>query len=158
MEKKVNSIIKEEITIIKEKLRNEKVKNILCIEWLDPLMVAGNWIPDLLDISKSFGIIGKSGKNSPFIKLEEIEIEKFDHVIFMPCGYDILKTEKEIKEKNYPFMNILESKKKFIVDGNKYFNRPSASLLESVKILCEIIHPNIFLPQPSYKRWIEFKN
>ena len=150
--------IKEEITIIKEKLRNEKVKNILCIEWLDPLMVAGNWIPDLLDISKSFGIIGKSGKNSPFIKLEEIEIEKFDHVIFMPCGYDILKTEKEIKEKNYPFMNILESKKKFIVDGNKYFNRPSASLLESVKILCEIIHPNIFLPQPSYKRWIEFKN
>ena len=150
--------IKEEITIIKEKLRNEKVKNILCIEWLDPLMVAGNWIPDLLGISKSFGIIGKSGKHSPFIKSEEIKIENFDHVIFMPCGYDILTTEKELREKKYHFMSIFENKKKFIVDGNKYFNRPSASLLESVKILCEIIHPNIFLPQPSYKRWIEFKN
>ena len=49
----------------------------------------------------------------------------------------------------------LKKKKKFIVDGNRYFNRPSASLLNSLKILCEIIHPNVFHPMPGHDRWIE---
>ena len=73
----------------------------------------------------------------------------------MPWGYDIYKTKSELEKFNYLFMKVFKHKKKFIVDGNKYFNRPSTSLLESIKILCEIIHPNIFLPQPSYERWIE---
>ena len=147
--------IKKEILWIKEKLRNEKVKKILCIEWLDPLMVAGNWIPDLLSFSKGQSIIGESGKHSPFIKLENINEKDFDYIIIMPCGYDIFKTKCELEKFNYLFMKVFKHKKKFIVDGNKYFNRPSTSLLESIKILCEIIHPNIFLPQPSYERWIE---
>lgn len=147
--------IKEETLNIKEKSKDEKTKNILCIEWLDPLMVAGNWIPDLLDFSNGKSIIGKSGKHSPFIKLDDIDVKDFDHVIFMPCGYDIFKTENELKKFDYLFLKEFKNKKKFIVDGNRYFNRPSASLFESTRILCEIIHPNIFPPKPSYDRWIE---
>ena len=147
--------IKEEILLIEKKLRDEKLKKTLCIEWLDPLMVAGNWIPDLINFSKAHSIIGESGKHSPFVKLGDIDEQDFDYIIIMPCGYDIFKTESELKKFNYLFMKKFKNKKKFIVDGNKYFNRPSTSLLESIRILCEILHPNIFLPKPSYDRWIE---
>ena len=40
-------------------------------------------------------------------------------------------------------------------DGNKYFNRPGPSLTENINILCEILHPNLFKPNPSSKRWIK---
>ena len=147
--------IKKEIFLINERLKNTKIKNILCIEWLDPLMVAGNWVPDLLDLSNGKSIIGESGVHSPFVQIENIDEEDIDIVIFMPCGYDIYKTEEEIKKFNYLFMSTFKNKKKFIVDGNRYFNRSGPNIVENVKILCEIIHPDIFLPKPSYQRWIE---
>ena len=156
--KKADSLINEiksEILLIKEKLKNENSKKILCIEWLDPLMVAGNWIPDLLSFANSQSIIGESGKHSSFFKLDDIDENDFDYIIIMPCGYDIYKTKSELEKIDYLFMKRFKNKRKFIVDGNRYFNRPSTSLLESIKILCEIIHPNIFLPKPSYRRWIE---
>ena len=53
-------------------------------------------------------------------------------------------------------MNFFNGKEQIIVDGNKYFNRPGPDILESIKILCEIIHPNIFIPKPTLKRWIKY--
>ena len=44
--------------------------------------------------------------------------------------------------------------KKVLVDGNKYFNRPGPDLLESTRILAEIIHPDIFPAKQNIERWI----
>ena len=32
----------------------------------------------------------------------------------------------------------------FITDGNAYFNRPGPRLVDSLEILAEILHPDIF--------------
>ena len=40
----------------------------------------------------------------------------------MPCGFDINRTKEEILKADVDYSNILKDKKKFIVDGNKYFN------------------------------------
>ena len=50
---------------------------------------------------------------------------------------------------------LASNKEVFLVDGNRFFNRPGPSILESLYILCEIIHPDIFQPKPSNKRWIK---
>ena len=81
--------------------------------------------------------------------MKEVEI-----VIFMPCGFDINRTKEEILKADVDYSNILKDKKKFIVDGNKYFNRPGPDLLESTRILAEIIHPDIFPAEQNIKRWI----
>ena len=44
--------------------------------------------------------------------------------------------------------------KTFTVDGNKYFNRPGPDLLESTRILAEIIHPDIFPAKQNIERWV----
>ena len=72
----------------------------------------------------------------------------------MPCGFDIRRTKLEIKKSNLNFHSLLKQKEVFVVDGNKFFNRPGPRLLESIKILCEIIHPDVFKPEPSLERWI----
>ena len=83
-------------------------------------------------------------KSSHFIGTVDLLAEDFEKVIFMPCGFDINRSKKEILESNLDFLEILKEKK-FIVDGNKYFNRPGPDLLESTKILAEIINPQFFL-------------
>ena len=151
---KVIEIINKEINVIKKKLNFTNTKKVLCIEWIEPLMIAGNWIPEILRISNAENVLIESGKNSKFVSTSELSSNKFDIVIFMPCGFDIRRTKLEIKKSNLDFHSLLKQKKVFVVDGNKFFNRPGPRLLESIKILCEIIHPDVFKPEQSLERWV----
>ena len=151
---KVIEIINKEINVIKKKLNFTNTKKVLCIEWIEPLMIAGNWIPEILRISNAENVLIESGKNSKFVSTSELSSNKFDIVIFMPCGFDIRRTKLEIKKSNLNFNSLLKHKEVFVVDGNKFFNRPGPRLLESIKILCEIIHPDVFKPGPSLERWV----
>ena len=146
--------IKNEISKIKEKTSHSNVKNVLCIEWIEPIMTAGNWVPQLVEFAGGKSVLAKSGKNSNFIKLEYINFKEVDIVIFMPCGFDIKRSKEEISKANVDYLSNLKDKKTFIVDGNKYFNRPGPDLLESTRILAEIIHPDIFPAKQNIKRWI----
>ena len=146
--------IKNEINKIKVKTSNSKIKNVLCIEWIEPIMTAGNWIPQLVKFAGGKSILAKSGKNSNFIKHEHINFKEIDIVIFMPCGFDIKRSKKEILKANIDYSSNLKDKKTYIVDGNKYFNRPGPDLLESTRILAEIIHPDIFPAKQNIERWV----
>ena len=154
---KVVETINREINAIKKKLNSTNTKKVLCIEWIEPLMIAGNWIPEILRISNADNILIESGKNSKFVSAAELSSNKFDIVIFMPCGFDIRRTKLEIKKSSLDFHSLFKQKKVFVVDGNKFFNRPGPRLLESIKILCEIIHPDVFEPEPSLERWVTVK-
>ena len=146
--------IKNEINKIKEKTAKSKIKNVLCIEWIEPIMTAGNWIPQLVKFAGGKSVLAKSGKNSSFIKLEHINFKEVDIVIFMPCGFDIKRSKEEILKANIDYSSNLKDKKTYVVDGNKYFNRPGPDLLESTRILAEIIHPDIFPAKQNIERWI----
>ena len=146
--------IKNEISKIKEKTSHSNIKNVLCIEWIEPIMTAGNWVPQLVEFAGGKSVLAKSGKNSNFIKPEHINFKEVDIVIFMPCGFDIKRSKEEISKANVDYLSNLKDKKTFIVDGNKYFNRPGPDLLESTRILSEIIHPDIFPAKQNIKRWI----
>ena len=146
--------IKNEINKIKVKTSNTKIKNVLCIEWIEPIMIAGNWIPELVKFAGGKSVLAKSGKNSNFIKAEHINFKEVDIVIFMPCGFDIKRSKKEILKANIDYSSNLKDKKAYIVDGNKYFNRPGPDLLESTRILAEIIHPDIFPAKQNIERWV----
>ena len=146
--------IKNEINKIKVKTSNSKIKNVLCIEWIEPIMTAGNWIPELVKFAGGKSVLAKSGKNCNFIKPEYINFKEVDIVICMPCGFDIRRSKEEILKANIDYSSNLKEKKTYVVDGNKYFNRPGPDLLESTRILAEIIHPDIFPAKQNIERWI----
>tara|TARA_B100001027_G_scaffold65791_1_gene44637 strand:+ start:1074 stop:1973 length:900 start_codon:yes stop_codon:yes gene_type:complete len=154
---KIISNFNAKIKDIKKKLSKKKKKvKVLCVEWIEPLMLAGNWMPDLIRHVNGTNIVTTNEKYSPGISIEILNNLEFDVVIFLPCGFNISETLSELNY--FPKLNkLLQDKKKYIVDGNKFFNRPSTCIFESIDILCEILHPEVFGSYPSYERWIEFK-
>ncbi len=116
-------------------------------------MVAGNWMPELLYYSKANSVLAKPGFKSKIIDLANIPMETVDTVIIMPCGFRIERSKNEFLKLD--LRSLFNGKKVFIVDGNRYFNRPGPSVMESIDILCEILHPEIFDRRSSLERWIE---
>ena len=161
-----NQLIKNlEIRLNNIRNKTEKYKRpkVACIEWIDPLMAAGNWMPEMVHISGGEDVFGKKGKDSHWIKFDEIQKYNPDIIIFMPCGFNIKKTNDEVKNLLLPKtpwhdLKVFKDKKIFITDGNQYFNRPGPRLIESLEILAEIIHPNFFDFEHQNKGWINFFN
>lgn len=151
--------LKQRLKKIKEKNFSENHQSVACIEWTDPLMIAGNWIPEMVEIAGAKDVFGKKGKNSYWVKFDELIKKNPEIVIFMPCGFDINKTKEEVKillkqNKEWSSLKAYQNKKIFIVDGNQYFNRPGPRLIESIEILCEIFHPEKFQFNHQKKGWI----
>jgi len=139
----------------------KKKKTVACIEWIDPLMAAGNWIPEMVKISGGEDVFGKSGKDSHWITFDEIKNYDPEVIIFLPCGYNIEKTKEEvenllIKETKWNNLKAFKNKELFIVDGNQFFNRPGPRLVESLEIFAEIIQPNLFNFNHQQSGWINF--
>ena len=144
---------------IKNKTRNQKKPTVACVEWIDPLMAAGNWIPEMVEISGATDIFGKSGKDSHWIKFDEIKKYDPDIVVFLPCGFDISKTKEEVdylikNDEKWQNLKAFKNRNFFVVDGNQYFNRPGPRLVESVEIFAEIFHPKLFNFNHKKKAWI----
>jgi iron complex transport system substrate-binding protein len=66
----------------------------------------------------------------------------------MPCGFGIDRAAEEIKALEVqPFWSALRAVRDarvYLVDANHYFSRPGPRLVDSLEILAEILHPDVF--------------
>ncbi len=155
--------LEERINIIRHKLKfSDNKPKIACIEWLSPMMVAGNWTPELVSIAGGLSILAENGKHSPFIDFAAIQKEDPEIIILMPCGFSIQRTLQEIniliELPGWADLNAVKNNQIYIADGNQYFNRSGPRIVDSIEILAEIIHPKQFIFGYEGKGWIRFNN
>jgi iron complex transport system substrate-binding protein len=120
---------------------------IACIEWIDPLMAAGNWVPELVEIAGGTNLFGEAGKHSPWMTWEQLLERDPDVIAVMPCGWDIPRSRREMtpltSQPAWNRLKAVQNRRVFLTDGNQYFNRPGPRLVESAEILAELLHPGL---------------
>jgi iron complex transport system substrate-binding protein len=121
---------------------------VACIEWHEPLMAAGNWVPELVEMAGAINLFGQAGAHSPWMDWGQLVDADPDVIITMPCGFDLARTENELywltDRPEWPKLRAVKEGKVYLADGNQYFNRPGPRLVESLQILAEILHPEAF--------------
>ena len=136
--------MKNRISTLKKSYDVKSELTVAAIEWIDPLMAAGNWVPELIEMAGGLNLFGEAGKHSPWMEYKALIEKDPNNIIIMPCGYNIQKSIIEIdsliKQKGWKEINAVQNDKVFITDGNQYFNRPGPRIIESLEILIEIFH------------------
>ena len=155
----LKSEINERFKLLKDKLHGTVQKpTVLCIEWIEPIMVAANWVPELVGFAGGRNVMSVSGTDSKFCSWDEIKKTNPDIIIMMPCGFGIKRTLEDLhflqNIKGWEELKAVKENKVFVVDGNNYFNRPGPRLVDSAEILAEIIHPEIFERKYLEDAWI----
>lgn len=121
---------------------------VVTLEWLDPLMSAGNWIPELVEMAGGNNLFGEAGVHSPWLRWDELLAADPDMLVILPCGYDIPKAREELellsRRPAWTALTAVRNNRVYVTDGNQYFNRPGPRLVESLEILAEIMHPECF--------------
>lgn len=133
---------------------------VACIEWTDPLMAAGNWVPELVTLAGGKDCFGRAGKHSDWLTWQALQATDPDIIVVMPCGYDMAKTRQATQalaqHKSWSQLKAVRSGRVYLTDGNQYFNRPGPRLVESGDILAEIIHHKAPSPKRHPMGWSVF--
>lgn len=121
---------------------------VACVEWIEPLMAAGNWMPELVEMAGGINLFGEAGKHSPWMTWDALRAADPDVVIVLPCGFDIARSQQEMphltQQDGWHDLAAVRNGAVYLTDGNQYFNRPGPRLAESLEILAEILHPGAF--------------
>ena len=121
---------------------------VACVEWIDPLMAAGNWMPELVEMAGGINLFGEACRHSPWMTWDDLAAADPDVVVILPCGFDIPRAIAEMPaltdRPGWAGLTAVRSGRVHVADGNQYFNRPGPRLAESLEILAEILHPGAF--------------
>jgi iron complex transport system substrate-binding protein len=115
------------------------------IEWLDPLMLGGTWMPELIELAGGTAVGVERGQLAPTLTPGQLAALAPEVVIVKPCGFDLERAlgERDAIERNIARV-VSPGARVFVTDGNAFFNRPGPRLVESLEILAACLHPNLF--------------
>ncbi len=118
---------------------------VVCLEWFEPLYVAGHWVPELVTLAGGFDPLGRKGEPSFKIEWQSVLDAKPDVILLMPCGFDVRRAVKESTPlRNLNGWNELPAVKTgnvYALNGSAYFSRPGPRLVNGLEILARIIRP-----------------
>lgn len=118
------------------------------IEWIDPLMSAGNWMPQLIAMAGGENLFGEQGDHSPWMEWSSLCAADPYLVLIIPCGFDLGRTLEESRTlenlDGWRELRAVKAGRCYAADGHHYFNRPGPRLAESLEIVAEILHPAHF--------------
>jgi iron complex transport system substrate-binding protein len=134
-----------------EAMRGDSKVTVACIEWIEPLMAAGNWTPELIQMAGGIDVFGQAGVHSPWITWEELKDKNPDVIIIAPCGFDLARTKGELHWlTERPDFSQLAGRI-YLADGNQFFNRPGPRVVETLEMIAEMLAD---APTRNSDRWL----
>jgi iron complex transport system substrate-binding protein len=117
----------------------EPAPRVACIEWTEPIMVGGHWVPEMVRIAGGLDPLGIPGEPSRYAGWDEVIDAHPDVMVLMPCGYDLDRTLELVPEVSarpgFDALSSTRSGRVVAVDGSAYFNRPGPRITHGLEIL-----------------------
>jgi iron complex transport system substrate-binding protein len=133
---------------IRDQAQDLSRPTVAAIEWLEPLMAGGNWMPELIEIAGGESLFARAGEHSDWLKWATLIEADPDVILLLPCGFKIAQTVRDLNllTANPAWANLraVKTGHVYVIDGHHFFNRPGPRLVESAEIVAEILHADRF--------------
>lgn len=143
-----NSLVARRDSVIARASLSDHKPRVACLEWLDPLLVAGHWVPEMVSLAGGQDCLGKAGEPSFKVEWSDVMESDPDFILAMPCGFDVKRAIPEIPQlTDRPGWNETKAaieENLFVLDGGSYFSRSGPRLIDGLEMIAEILHPDFF--------------
>jgi iron complex transport system substrate-binding protein len=121
-----------------------KRPRVVSIEWLDPIMLGGTWMPELIELAGGAAAGAAAGQLAPTVTSAELARLRPEVVVVKPCGFNVERTLAERALIESAIVAAVPGARLYVTDGNAFFNRPGPRLVESLEIMSACLHPEVF--------------
>lgn len=131
----------------------ERRPRVLCVEWLDPPMPGGHWVPKMVEFAGGDNAPLTDGEPSRKVPWEEMRQLEPEIIVLMPCGFGPERAAREAdglwELKGWSGLPAVRKGHVYAVDGNAFFSRPGPRVVDGIETLAHIFHPDLFRTSPA---------
>lgn len=146
--------MQQRFAAVSEQVRDRDRPSVAFVEWVEPMMAGGNWMPELIEIAGGRNLFGKAGVRSDWMQYDDLRAADPDVIVVAPCGYDLPRCLQELEllraRPGWHDLKAVRSGRVCFADGNAYFNRPGPRLADSAEMLLEMLHPGLAHAVPAH--------
>jgi iron complex transport system substrate-binding protein len=118
---------------------------VVSLEWIDPLMLGGTWMPELIELAGGLAVGATAGQPAPTVSRSTLTELRPDVIVVKPCGFSLERTLAERDVIEHSVVEVVGAAARvYVTDGNAFFNRPGPRLVESLEIMAACVHPELF--------------
>ncbi|PSP72895.1 cobalamin-binding protein [Halobacteriales archaeon QS_3_64_16] len=118
------------------------------LDWLDPVMVAGHWVPELVETAGgTYDLAAPGDRSEP---RDWANVREYDPEVLVaaPCGFDLDQTAENLADltdrPGWEELSAVRDGRTVAIDGSQFLNRPGPRLVDSLELLAQVIHPEAF--------------
>ena len=122
--------------------------SVLHVEWADPLMCGGHWVPEMVDIAGGSNTFGDKDTGTFKLEWDEVVERQPDVIVMMPCGFDVKRGLEDVpilaERDGWKDLPAVRNDRVYVVDSGAYTSRSGPRLVTGLEIMAEMIHPELF--------------
>ena len=121
---------------------------VLHLEWVEPLMCGGHWIPEMVELAGGVNCFGRQDSGSFRLDWPEVVASQPEVIIVMPCGFNVQRACQDVpllaKQAEWSALPAVQQGRVYVVDAGAYTSRSGPRLVQGLEIFAEMIHPELF--------------
>ncbi|MFB6075456.1 MAG: ABC transporter substrate-binding protein [Haloarculaceae archaeon] len=132
--------------------RADERPRVAVLDWTDPVMVAGHWVPELVERAGGEYALEAAGARSRPREWGEIRDYDPEVLAVAPCGFGLAQIRENLDDltdrPGWADLAAVRNGRVHLVDGNHYLNRPGPRLVDAMAYLAALFHPDLFEAPP----------
>jgi iron complex transport system substrate-binding protein len=133
----------------------EQRPRVTVIEWIDPLMIAANWTPELVELAGGQYGLAQAGRHSQCVAWDEVKRYDPQVLLVAPCGFELARTVEESQQlANLPGwqeLSAVRDGRVWALDGDVHINCPSPGVVDTLELVAHLLNPKE-VPAPASVR------
>ena len=139
----------ERIEAVAERAKDvDKQPSVLHVEWADPVMCGGHWVPEMVDLAGGTNSFGDKDTGTLKLDWDEVVASQPEVIIMMQCGFDVKRALEDMPimsaKDGWASLPAVKNNRVYVIDAGAYTSRSGPRLVTGLEIMAEMIHPEIF--------------
>ncbi|MQF91055.1 MAG: hypothetical protein FI715_10830 [SAR202 cluster bacterium] len=126
----------------------DKQPSVLHVEWADPVMCGGHWVPEMVDLAGGTNSFGDKDTGTLKLDWDEVVASQPEVIIMMQCGFDVKRALEDMPimsaKDGWASLPAVKNNRVYVIDAGAYTSRSGPRLVTGLEIMAEMIHPEIF--------------
>ena len=146
--------LRARIDVIRRAVASSEARpSVACIEWMNPVIAAGHWVPEMVQIAGGIDALVEPGAPSPRLDFDRLADSNPEVVVLMPCGMDVEQAKAEFDalpdRSQWENLTAFRNGRAYVVDSGALFSRSGPRLVDGLEVLARILQPELFGDQQS---------
>ena len=141
MQARIDTVVNRLATVVNK-------PKVLHLEWVDPLMCGGHWVPEMVELAGGINCFGDKETGSFPLEWESIIDSQPEVIVLMPCGFDVKRGLQDLpllsNKDGWANLPAVKNNRVYVIDAGAYTSRSGPRLVDGLEILAEMIHPDLF--------------